>query len=191
VSLVGTLPARVFLYVVSHQDTSKEPHSLRAPRGCSRGCARTVTIRTGTCGPHLFTGRPLDAGRLGYVLCAHHGAKGRRAASPCPAPPCLGLFSGGTRAVHRASDDGRRRRGAARTPAPFVLYKRSPEGGACDSVKLAAIAAAGFHPPPTPNHRYHSIEREGKGDDSIRKNNIFLTFSHVASHLSVLVIPFT
>ena len=155
-SLVGTLPARVFLYVVSHQDTSKEPHSLRAPRGCSRGWARTVTIRTGTCGPHLFTGRPLDAGRLGYVLCAHHGAKGRR--PPCPAPPCLGLFSGGSRAVHRASDDGRRRRGAARTPAPFVLYKRRP--GRAGPVKLPPLLPLAFTHPRRPEPPLTSRWRE-------------------------------
>jgi hypothetical protein len=53
----------------------------------------------------------LDAGRLRYVLCAHHGA-----------PPRLGLFSGGTPAVHHASDGWRR--GQGHRAAPRDLYKR-------------------------------------------------------------------
>lgn len=164
-----------------HRDTQvREPHSLRAPRACPCGWGRTVTIRTGTCGPHLFTGSsPLDAGRLGYMSCSAVIMERRAPRAPLPLPALDSSSPAGPGAGHRASDDGLRR--GQQGHRHSLSYTNGGQDGAFRHC---------FHPPP--NHRYHSIET-AEGDSNTEKY-IFLTFSHVARlppHTSVLFITFT
>jgi hypothetical protein len=91
-----------------HRDTQvREPHSLRAPRACPCGWGRTVTIRTGTCGPHLFTGSsPLDAGRaLDICPVVRSSWSEEHPASPCPSLPWTLLLrrDRGTATAHRTT----------------------------------------------------------------------------------------
>jgi hypothetical protein len=180
ISQLGFRGRVFFSSVCRFTRTSKEPHLLQAPapRACPRGWARTVTIRMDRCGPHLFRVRPLNAGRPRYVLCGCAPVTEPRAPRAA-APPGLGPWTlrRDPGRVHRASGDGRRR-GAARTPTPFVC-----------TIQTEARAGPAKLPPllsPTPSHRFHSIEREREVTEKI-----FFYLSDVASHLSVLVIPFT
>jgi len=121
ISHLGTLPGRVF-YLSFH----KEPLSFTGSEG--------LPPRVGPYRHHSYghvRPPPLYGSSIGCWtpwICPVRPSWSQGPPSPYPAPPCLGLFSGGTRAVHSASDDGRPSTGAARTPTPFVLYKRSPRG---------------------------------------------------------------
>jgi hypothetical protein len=152
---------------------NKQPHSLRAPRGCL--CpSRVGPGRRRSYGHH----RPPPSLRFVHysvlddsldMSCAraHHGAR------PRPAPPAFGLISrrgGETLAVHRASDG--RPRGKGRLPALMGLYKRR-RGRAESCRHCPLLLPLSFTHPPLP--LLIGSEKQEK--------KYFLTFSHVTSHL--------
>lgn len=165
---LGTLAlGQSFPFVVSQGRTSKQPHSLRAPRwaALAGGSGPSPIVRT-LPAPTLFTGRPLDARRLRYVLCSHHGARPRLwillRRDPGRPPP---IRRPSTQQGHRWA------------------YTNGWIGGEDDGLlRAAVIVAARSHPPPPP---LPGRKRGGK--------NYIFTFSHVTSHLTVSlpVLPFT
>ena len=88
-----------------HKDKLAAAFIKEGSGACPGVWARAVAVCTDTTGPHPLYGGIMER-----------------------APALLGLFSGGTPAIRRASDG--RRRGQGPRPAPLGLYKRRRRGRA-------------------------------------------------------------